>query len=165
MFISTRARLLQRSLDRRRRGGPRAASNEEKERDSETNETLSDDPGALKCTRIRVTHRSYEPVTGESCERKEETGCCPEVKSLLFSHVGSVCRSNAVVQLQAHYHHCGVAASEKCLSAATFVRWRSRDGWNHSTTRNMLETSSESGSGSPKRLRAPGGGLRGYHFR
>jgi len=32
--------------------------------------------------------------------------------------------SNAQVQLQAHYHHCGEAASEKCLSAATFVRWR-----------------------------------------
>src|SRR5215210_5948033 len=30
--------------------------------------------------------------------------------------------ANAVVQLQAHYHHCGEAASEKCLSAATFVR-------------------------------------------
>jgi len=29
---------------------------------------------------------------------------------------------NAQVQLQAHYHHCGEAASEKCLSAATFVR-------------------------------------------
>ena len=31
-------------------------------------------------------------------------------------------RYNALVQLQAHYHHCGEAASEKCLSAATFVR-------------------------------------------
>ena len=29
---------------------------------------------------------------------------------------------NALVQLQAHYHHCGEAASEECLSAATFVR-------------------------------------------
>jgi hypothetical protein len=33
-----------------------------------------------------------------------------------------VSRANALVQLQAHYHHCGEAASEKCLSAATFVR-------------------------------------------
>src|SRR2546423_8069469 len=32
----------------------------------------------------------------------------------------------AQVQLQAHYHHCGEAASEKCLSAATFVRRRGR---------------------------------------
>jgi hypothetical protein len=32
--------------------------------------------------------------------------------------------SNALLQLQAQYHHCGVAASEKCLSAATFVRRR-----------------------------------------
>ena len=30
--------------------------------------------------------------------------------------------SNALVQLQAQYNHCGEAASEKCLSAATFVR-------------------------------------------
>jgi hypothetical protein len=29
---------------------------------------------------------------------------------------------NALVQLQAHYHDCGEAASEKCLPAATFVR-------------------------------------------
>jgi hypothetical protein len=35
--------------------------------------------------------------------------------------------SNALVQLQAHYHHCGEAASEKCLSAATFVRWQVSD--------------------------------------
>src|ERR1700674_3632307 len=31
---------------------------------------------------------------------------------------------NALVQQQARYHHCGEAASEKCLSAATFVRQR-----------------------------------------
>ena len=31
---------------------------------------------------------------------------------------------NALVQLQALYHHCGVAAPEKWLSAATFVRPR-----------------------------------------
>jgi hypothetical protein len=29
--------------------------------------------------------------------------------------------SNALVQLQAQHNHCGEAASEKCLSAATFV--------------------------------------------
>jgi hypothetical protein len=29
--------------------------------------------------------------------------------------------ANALVQLQAQYNHCGEAASEKCLSAATFV--------------------------------------------
>jgi hypothetical protein len=34
---------------------------------------------------------------------------------------------NALVQLQAHYHDCGEAASEKCLSAAMFVR-RQRSG-------------------------------------
>jgi hypothetical protein len=31
---------------------------------------------------------------------------------------------NALVQLQAHYQNRGEAASEKCLSAATFVSWR-----------------------------------------
>ena len=31
---------------------------------------------------------------------------------------------NALVQLQAHNHHCGEAASERCLSAATFVSQR-----------------------------------------
>ncbi len=41
---------------------------------------------------------------------------------------GAYAAANALVQLQAHYHHCGVAASEKCLSAAAFVRWQSRDG-------------------------------------
>ena len=35
--------------------------------------------------------------------------------------------SNAQVQLQARYHHCGEAASEKCLSAATFVRLPASD--------------------------------------
>jgi hypothetical protein len=34
---------------------------------------------------------------------------------------------NALVQLQARYHHRGEAASEKCLSAATFVSWRCDD--------------------------------------
>ena len=34
----------------------------------------------------------------------------------------SLCLANASVQLQAHYHHCDEVASEKCLSAATFVR-------------------------------------------
>ena len=34
--------------------------------------------------------------------------------------------ANALVQLQARYHHCGVAASEKCLLAAMFVRLRRR---------------------------------------
>ena len=39
---------------------------------------------------------------------------------------------NALVQLQARYYHCGEAASEKCLPAATFVRplrgWESQSG-------------------------------------
>ena len=36
------------------------------------------------------------------------------------------CLPNALLQLQAHYHPCGEVASEKCLSAATFVRQRHR---------------------------------------
>ncbi len=35
---------------------------------------------------------------------------------------------NALVRLQPRYHHCGVAASEKCLSAATFALGGRRDG-------------------------------------
>jgi hypothetical protein len=31
-------------------------------------------------------------------------------------------RSNGSVQIQAHYHHCGEAGSERCLAVATFVR-------------------------------------------
>src|SRR4051812_48917211 len=38
----------------------------------------------------------------------------------------SKCRHNALVQLQAHYPCCDEAASEQCLSAATFVRWGGR---------------------------------------
>jgi hypothetical protein len=34
--------------------------------------------------------------------------------------------ANARVQLQAQYNRCGEAASEKCLSAATFVRRHAR---------------------------------------
>ena len=34
------------------------------------------------------------------------------------------CPPNALVQLQARYHHCGEAASEECLSAATLVSQR-----------------------------------------
>ena len=33
-------------------------------------------------------------------------------------------RGAASQKLQAHYHHCGEAASEKCLAAATIVRRR-----------------------------------------
>src|SRR3981081_799077 len=32
------------------------------------------------------------------------------------------CRPYTLVQLQAHYNHCGEAASEECLSAATLIR-------------------------------------------
>jgi hypothetical protein len=38
--------------------------------------------------------------------------------------VSSLALSNALVQLQAHYHHRAEAASEKGLSAATFVSQR-----------------------------------------
>jgi hypothetical protein len=36
------------------------------------------------------------------------------------SHFASL-QPNALVQLQAQYHHCGEAAFGKCLAAATFV--------------------------------------------
>ena len=51
---------------------------------------------------------------------------------------------NALVQLQAHYHHCGEAASEKCLSAATFVRSRGASAASRAAVRLV-----------PKMLRAP----------
>ena len=42
--------------------------------------------------------------------------------------------ANALVQLQARYHHCGEAASEECLSAATFVRTSRQSSVGHDTT-------------------------------
>jgi hypothetical protein len=42
----------------------------------------------------------------------------------IFAHSDNSWLPNALVQLQAQYHDCGEAASEKCLSAATFVRRR-----------------------------------------
>ena len=40
-----------------------------------------------------------------------------------YADRGWLAAPNALVQLQARYNHRGEAASEKCLSAATFVRW------------------------------------------
>jgi hypothetical protein len=58
---------------------------------------------------------------------------------------------NALVQLQARYHRCGEAASEKCLSAATFVRSRARDTW-HSIAIAAVSTHSQRKSvNSPRR--------------
>jgi hypothetical protein len=46
------------------------------------------------------------------------------VRILIWVSFDDLRPPNALVQLQARYHYCGVAASEKCLSAATYVRWR-----------------------------------------
>ena len=43
-----------------------------------------------------------------------------------LSMVKALSLANARVQLQAQYNRCGEAASEKCLSAATFVRRHAR---------------------------------------
>ena len=48
---------------------------------------------------------------------RSQCALCPQV-----SNRDAWLTSNALVQLQAHYNHRGEAASEKCLSAATFVR-------------------------------------------
>jgi hypothetical protein len=73
-------------------------------------------------------------------------------------------RPNAQVQLRARYHRCDEAASEKRLSAATFVRWRGAAEC-YSMTLKTLDRRKESGSSSPIRLFAFGGGSCGYHFR
>jgi hypothetical protein len=44
-----------------------------------------------------------------------------------MAHGESVGLPNALVQLQARYHHCDEVAPEKCLSAATIVSWRCED--------------------------------------
>src|SRR5688572_7790044 len=48
---------------------------------------------------------------------------CKKLNGALLKKSSSHCASssNASVQLQALYNHCGEAASEKCLSSATFV--------------------------------------------
>src|SRR5437773_1054306 len=50
----------------------------------------------------------------------------PGVHGLNWTAIQSPWRSNALVQLQARYNRCGEAAFEKCLAAATFVRWRAK---------------------------------------
>ena len=50
--------------------------------------------------------------------------------------------ANALVQLQARYHHCGEAASEKCLSAATFVRRRAHRTVSRQRLKRQLATAS-----------------------
>jgi len=81
--------LLQRSLDRRRRGGSGTPRPEEKKSDAKADEALRDHKGASKWTRIGVTHRGDEPIARKACEREKETGGRSEVKCLLFSHEDS----------------------------------------------------------------------------
>ena len=60
------------------------------------------------CVQARVKRAALD------CQRRQ-----------FFMMLGGLFRlANALVQLRAHYHHCGEAASEKWLSAAPFVRWR-----------------------------------------
>ena len=49
--------------------------------------------------------------------------------------------ANALVHLQAHYHHCGEAASENCLSVATFVRRHAPQDRNPQCSRAKSSTS------------------------
>ena len=56
---------------------------------------------------------------------KTEIGCIENLH-VLRCRLLLGCPSNALVQLQAHYHHRGVVASEKCFSAAKFVRQLAR---------------------------------------
>jgi hypothetical protein len=87
-------------------------------------------PETVQCRRVSCMHTL---VLGEEwlpigVSRQESLGECSRPGTqheLLDSAHCNECiwLPNALVQLQAHYHHCGEAASEKCLSAATFVRW------------------------------------------
>ena len=68
----------------------------------------------------RMRRRSW---THASMTRKSpETRTYRRITPPFSVQLQSLCPSNALVQLQARYYHCGGAASEKCLSAATFVR-------------------------------------------
>jgi len=62
-------------------------------------------------------------LKGLLCARSVERKCTPAGLGNLRCF-----RSNARVQLQALYNHRGEVASEKCLSAATFVRQSVRPG-------------------------------------
>ena len=73
-------------------------------------------------SKSRTTTLPTTIVTGRDSAGRERESRVRECESV---------PPNAVVQLQAHYHHCGVAASEKCLSAATFVRQARRIVFRH----------------------------------
>ena len=79
--------------------------------------------------------RTAEPTSRARMPNRKESSCCPSVANGARSRAENATRNeflislaacgvpNALVQLQAQYNHCGEAASEKCLSAATFVSW------------------------------------------
>jgi len=76
-----------------------------------------------------VFRKPYKPVQQLSIQRPGRRRLQPPIFLLPF--VASFrrchwCPANAFVQLQARYNHCGEAASEECLSAATFVRRQRR---------------------------------------
>jgi len=65
----------------------------------------------------RGLQRSVETGRGQ-LHRQSQTSCLESSKPLEVSRG----LPNGLVQLQARYNHCDEAASEKCLSGATFVR-------------------------------------------
>ena len=67
---------------------------------------------------ILPVHRRKRHCGGCETEKDRDTKKCAKY---LHGDKPEV-PSNALVQLQARYNYCGEAASEKCLSAATFVR-------------------------------------------
>src|SRR5712675_1837385 len=73
--------------------------------------------GTSSLSRPQPLHRTIR-ITPDACSM------VTSVETPVSLWVESVWRHNALVQLQAHYHHRGEAASETCLSAATFVRSR-----------------------------------------
>src|SRR6185436_13957698 len=88
---------------------------------------LNVEPSARRLPRTAPSQTPARQLPSECHQERESTLSLSRLRTIKCEP------PNALVQLQARYHHCGEAASKKCLSAATFVRWwpvlaRSRSG-------------------------------------
>src|SRR3954469_5909801 len=100
-------------------------------------------PSDLSCQRrtpaIKLMHpaASATIVSGQPTSAPATPAATNASRPISISYIARLRRTlasisppdqpNALVQLQAPYHHCDEVASEKCLSAATFVRLRRRE--------------------------------------
>src|SRR5258707_3802081 len=88
-------------------------------------------PASLKISRLKTAFRSPRAAAAV-CSRCSALGRAKAKKAAARTRIATTTKpmvringcplSIALVQLQAEYHHCDEVASEKCLSAATFVR-------------------------------------------